>query len=403
MSLKIHFYIRPNKVKKNGEAPIYLRLTGNIRKEHSIGYSILSTKWDKTAYKSKGKKPSDFQLNHHIQSMIGTIRRIETNLMNEGEQITVNRVLEIFLGKGVSGYSLIDTYQEVIAQFEQTVGLPDGMAKKTLVRYRTVLKHLKSFLAFRYGKKDIGLSELKFDHIKEFDHFLQTQKYIQNNTRVKHISYFRHIIREAIAKERLEHDPFAQWKGKYIRPERVKLTEEEIKIIRNKELHSNRLGEVRDVFIFCCYTGLAYIDAYNLREEHLIEQDGKFYIQTYRQKTKSKCWIPLLSAALDILDRYEESVSRKIEGRLLPVKSNQKMNSYLKEIAAICGIEKKLTFHIARHTFATTITLANDVPIETVSEMLGHTNISTTQHYAKMIQKKVDRDMDKLSSILDDK
>ena len=186
--------------------------------------------------------------------------------------------------------------------------------------------------------------------------------------------------------------------GQTIQQERTRLTQEELDSIIGKELHSGRLNQVRDIFVFCCYTGLAYVDVYNLTENHLIEEGGRVYLQTSRQKTNSPVYVPLLQPALDILAKYENYPGRKIEGRLLPVKSNQKMNSYLKEIAGLCGIEKTVTFHVARHTFATTILLANDVPIETVKELLGHKDIQTTQHYAKMIQKKVDRDMDNLAS-----
>ena len=372
MALKVHFYIRPQKTKKNGEAPIYLRLTGNKRKEYSIGYGINPKKWDASAYKSKGKRPEDYQLNAHIQSIIGAIRRIETQLINEGEVITVQKILNVYLGKGLEDDSLLENYQEIVERLEKTIGLPDGLSKATVGRYKTVLKHFQAFLQYRYGVNDIGIQQLKYEHLKEFDFFLQTEKRIQNNARMKHIANFRRVIRELIEKGKLSNDPFKSWRGRMVHQERTRLSAEELQLLQEKELHTQRLGQVRDVFVFCCYTGLAYIDAYNLTEENLIITEGRTYISTFRQKTQSKCRVPLLKPAKEILEKYEDSLPRKIEGRLLPVKSNQKMNSYLKEIAALCGIEKKLTFHVARHTFATTITLANDVPIETVSEMLGH-------------------------------
>lgn len=397
--MKIHFYIRPHKAKANGEAPIYLRLTGNTRKEHSIGYSIDPMKWDKAGYRSKGRKPTDHQLNQHIQSIIGRLRQIETSFITQGKAVQVETILNTFLGKGTlqADQSLLTTYQSILEKKEATIGTPDGLTKTTVGRYKTVLKHLKEFLVYRYGVNDLHLAEFTYEHVSEFEHYLQTVKGIKNNTRFKHLSFFRQIIREAINHGKLAHDPFAQWKGKFINHERVRLTQAELDILQTKDLHTKRLDEVRDVFVFACYTGLAYIDVHNLTEEHLIEDKGKYYIHTYRQKTKSKCWIPLLPPAVALLDKYADSLSRRIEGRLLPSKSNQRLNSYIKEVSVLCGIEKHLTFHVARHTFATTVTLAQDVPLETVSEMLGHSNLKTTQHYAKMIQSKVDRDMEKLA------
>ena len=308
MALKIHFYIRPNKARKNGEAPIYLRLTGKVRKEHSIGYTIAPTRWDASAYKSKGKRPEDFQLNNHIQSMIGAIRRIETHLVNEGEVVTVKKVLDTYLGKGLGGHRFIEEYQNLLHKLEKTVGLPDGLSKATVGRYQTVLRHYTDFLRFRYGVDDIEVHKLKYEHLKEFDLFLQTVKHIQNNTRMKYIAMLRRVIRELLENGILDHDPFKGWKGRIVHQERTRLTDEELNVLRQKELHSQRLEQVRDVFVFCCFTGLAYIDAYNLTEENFIIKDGKSYIHTFRQKTKSKCWIPVLHPA--------EEISREISKRL---------------------------------------------------------------------------------------
>ena len=402
MALKIHFYIRPQKAKKNGEAPIYLRLTGDERKEYSIGYSLLPSKWDKSAYRSRGKKPADYQLNHHIESMIGAIKRIETNLINDGKPVSVKTVLNTYLNKGDEGTpSLIGIFKENLERRAQTIGLPDGITKRTLTRYKTVLKHVEEFIPYVYGRYDLNLSEMTYSHVQDFEHYLQTVKGIQNNARVKYLRMLKGIVKEAIKSGKMDHDPFLQWKGRRIQQERIRLTSEELKMIEAKELHFKRLDQVRDIFVFSCYTGLAYVDAFNLKEEHLVAEKGRFYLQTNRQKTNSPVYVPLLQPALDILKKYEDYPGQKISGKLLPVKSNQKMNSYLKEIAGLCGIEKTLTFHVARHTFATTVLLANDVPIETVKELLGHKDIATTQHYAKMVQKKVDRDMDSLASKLE--
>ena len=179
--------------------------------------------------------------------------------------------------------------------------------------------------------------------------------------------------------------------------ERTALTEHELGILQNKSFSIERLKLVKDIFIFSCYTGLAYVDVQKLKRSEInIGVDGEKWIFTKRQKTDSSSRIPLLPAALEILENYQEHPQCKFQDKVLPVLSNQKMNSYLKEIADVCGIQKNLTYHIARHTFATTVTLSNGVPIETVSKMLGHRNLKTTQHYAKILDKKISEDMKNL-------
>ena len=208
------------------------------------------------------------------------------------------------------------------------------------------------------------------------------------------IKNFNKIIKICLANDWIDKNPFANYKSKVKEVERVFLTEKEIQSIIEKDLKSERLSLVRDIFLFSCFTGLAYIDVKNLTKEHIsIGIDGEKWIFTHRQKTESASKIPILPVTQMIIDKYENHDQCMIQGRLLPILSNQKMNAYLKEIAAICKINKELTFHIARHTFATTVTLTNGVPIESVSKMLGHKNLRTTQHYAKVLDRKVSEDM----------
>ncbi|MEL7534734.1 MAG: phage integrase SAM-like domain and Arm DNA-binding domain-containing protein, partial [Bacteroidota bacterium] len=228
MSLTIHFYIRPQKAKKNGEAPIYLRLTADKRKELSLGYSIAPEKWDSQRYCSKGRKPADSQLNNHIQSVIGSLRRIETNLMNAGERLTVDKVLRLYTGKETKGTRLLDFFDEVLEKLRATVGLPDGLAKGTLGKYVTTRKHLAAFISYHSGQPDMALRELELEHLKSFDFYLQTEKGIENNTRLKYITILRRIIREALEARVIERDPFIGWKGKRVQKERVRLTDVEL-------------------------------------------------------------------------------------------------------------------------------------------------------------------------------
>jgi len=215
-----------------------------------------------------------------------------------------------------------------------------------------------------------------------------------NNTAVKYIKNFNKIIKICLANDWLDKNPFNNYKSKIKEVERDFLSEEELQAILNKDFKTDRLSLVRDIFIFSCFTGLAYIDVKNLTKSHIsIGIDGEKWIYTHRQKTESASKIPIIPITQMIIDKYENHPQSNNQDVLLPILSNQKMNAYLKEIAAICEIEKELTFHIARHTFATTVTLTNGVPIESVSKMLGHKNIKTTQHYAKILDKKVSEDM----------
>jgi site-specific recombinase XerD len=250
------------------------------------------------------------------------------------------------------------------------------------------------FLQWKYQITDINIRELNFEFINDFEFYLKSQKKIDVNTNAKYIKNVKKIVNECVAKNWLDKDPFMGYKIKTKHTEREFLNEFELKDIEEKEFVIERLNHVRDIFLFSCYTGLAYIDIFNLTKENIsIGIDGEKWIFTHRQKTETASRIPLLSSALVILDKYAKHPKAINENKLLPVPSNQKVNAYLKEIGDCCGIKKELTFHIARHTFATTITLNNGVSLESVSKMLGHKKFQTTQIYAKILDKKVSDDM----------
>ncbi len=218
---------------------------------------------------------------------------------------------------------------------------------------------------------------------------------------VKYVSLFRKTIRMAIKNGWLDKDPFANYEGRLRVVDREYLSKDELEILMHKPISHERIETVRDIFVFACYTGLAYVDVAKLKEEHLVRDvEGNYWIRINRTKTDTASMIPILPQAWEIIQKYANSPDRKIKEVLLPVRSNQKTNAYLKEVADICGITKTLTFHMARHTFATTVTLSNGVPIESVSAMLGHRNIKTTQHYAKIVQSKVGEDMKALKEKL---
>ncbi len=267
-------------------------------------------------------------------------------------------------------------------------------APGTLERYETSLKHTKDFLQWKYRVSDIDIEKIDHAFITEYEFYLCTERKCANNTAVKYIKNFHKIINICLANGWLTKDPFANYKAKVKEVIREFLTEQEIQSLMEKEFVSERLELVRDIFVFSCFTGLAYIDVKQLSKDNIVLGiDGDKWINKNRQKTDTNSKIPLLPTAQYILDKYANHPVCVNEDKLLPIFSNQKMNAYLKEIATVCGINKELTFHIARHTFATTVTLSNGVPIETVSKMLGHTNLKTTQHYAKILDKKISEDM----------
>jgi len=227
---------------------------------------------------------------------------------------------------------------------------------------------------------------------------------MENNTVMKHIERLRKMIKMAIRYEWMEKDPFISFQQKFHRVERGFLFEEELKRIEEKEFSIPRLQYVKDLFVFGCYTGLAYIDVIQLSPENIqIGIDKQYWLFTNRVKTDNPVRIPILPVAMDIINKYKNDLKAIVQNRLFPNISNQKLNSYLKEIADLCQISKNLTFHLARHTFATTVTLTNGVPIESVSKMLGHSKISTTQIYAKVVEKKLGEDMKKLKERLNEK
>lgn len=270
----------------------------------------------------------------------------------------------------------------------------------TLKHYFVTQRYLVKFLEKRFRKKDLLLREINYRFVLDFETFLRAhepadhQKRMNNNGVMKHLIRLRKMTSLAIRLDWMANDPFKNFKFRHQKVEKEFLTKAELDKIQNKKFDIERLEIVKDVFVFCCYTGLAYVDVLNLTRDNIVEGlDGEDWIKTVRQKTNIPVNTPILPTAQKIMARYVNHQRLGFSEKIFPVFSNQKVNSYLKEIAELCGIRKSLSFHIARHTFATTVTLSNGVPIETVSKMLGHTKIATTQIYARVLEKKVSDDM----------
>lgn len=273
----------------------------------------------------------------------------------------------------------------------------NGFEANTLKGYLTSEKHLINFLQKQYTQDDIQINALNYAFINNFEHYLRADCKCSDVSAAKYIKHLKKIVNHCMANGWLKYAPFIGYKSTAKAKDRTYLTHQEVDKIMVKEFAIGRLQQVRDIFIFCCFTGLSYADVKKLkRTEIAVGIDGEKWIFTQRQKTDTSSHIPILPNAFDILNRYKDNPECENRGLALPVLSNQKMNAYLKEIADVCGIDKYLTFHLARHTFATTVTLSNGVPIETVSKILGHSTLKTTQHYAKVLDVKISQDIGKL-------
>ncbi len=270
----------------------------------------------------------------------------------------------------------------------------------TYERYQTALKHLKDFVTWKYNRNDFFLHEIDHEFITEYDFYLRSVRKCNNNTAVKYIKNFGKIIKYSIANAWIDKNPFLNFKMKLNKVDRGYLTKDELTVIVEKHFSINRLEQVKDVFLFQCFTGLAYCDVSKLTRECIAYDDKKIlWLKTKRTKTDTAVNVPLLPGAIQIIEKYSNNHS----GKLLPVPSNQKLNAYLKEIGELCGINKRLSCHLARHTFATTVTLANGISLESVSKMLGHTNLTTTKIYARMLDSRVLDEMQLLHKKLNNK
>ncbi len=400
-SVSILFYIKRAKANNMGVCPIYVRVTINSKRfEFSTNKFIHPDKWTSEGNKAKGTTEEAKTINKHLDYFKNQIIEAEKKLLKTDQIINSENVKNELFGKSNYQRTLLPIFLDHNNKIKELIGAE--YAPGTYERYQTSFKHTKEFLLWKYNLSDIEITKIDHAFIADYEFYLRSVRKCANNTAVKYIKNFSKIIKICIANDWLDKNPFVNYKSKVKEVERVYLSEEELQTIIEKEFVSERLTLVRDIFVFSCYTGLAYIDVKNLTKSHIsIGIDGAKWIFTHRQKTESASKIPILPYTQMIIDKYEDHPQSSNSNRLLPILSNQKMNAYLKEISDVCGINKELTFHIARHTFATTITLTNGVPIESVSKMLGHKNLRTTQHYAKVLDRKVSDDMEQLKRILE--
>lgn len=396
-TFNVQFFRKKNAEKKDGTAPVIARVTVNGQRVHfSTKQSIGAEQWSVEQNKAKGRTAKDRAFNSILDEIKTTLHTTYHELNRKEAVVTAEKVKNAFLGIGQEKLFLIELFDDCNKILNKQIGI--NKSKATYQKAEICKKHLTNYIQAEYNLSDIDLREVNHSFIVGFETYLLTVNKCNHNTAAKFIQKFRSIVLVAINNGQLQRDPFANYKIRLKKVDRGYLTKEELQRIIKKEIKNERLERIRDIFVFSCYTGLAYIDIKNLTTDHITQGfDDKLWIKTKRQKTNVATIVPILDVALNIINKYKGLPNNV----LLPLPSNQKTNAYLKEIATICDINKNLTFHLARHTFATTITLSNGVPIESVSKMLGHTNIKTTQIYARITNEKISSDMQNLAEKLE--
>ncbi|MBL7869836.1 MAG: site-specific integrase [Flavobacterium lindanitolerans] len=389
------FYLKTQKTTTQGSAPICARVTVNgKRTEISVKRSVKATEWDERKGMAKGGRKEIVELNMFLNQFKAKIINTYQQMVLSDTAIDGPAIRDKVLGTDHSAPTLISLMEY---HNEQQM---HKLAPGTMKNYHTTQRYVKKFLMAKLYRNDVLLSQLTYKFILDFERFLfnyvpkDHQKPLNNNGIMKHIERLRKMINMAVKLDWLSKDPFSSFKKHFDKVERKSLNSQELMALSNKEFTIERLRHVRDMFMFSCYTGLSYIELVELTPNKIITGiDGGLWISTSRAKTDTGVRVPLLPQATDLIEKYRDDPRALNNGTVFPVISNQRMNGYLKEIADLCGITKTLTYHIARHTFATTVTLSNGVPIESVSKMLGHTSIRTTQIYAKVVEHKLSEDM----------
>jgi site-specific recombinase XerD len=396
------FRLRTDKQTREGLYAIYLRITIDGRRfEPASQRFIAKSDWMKKVNIVNPEAIHGKEINEHLQILKHKAYRYQREIMMEGQALTIENFRKKWLGIGERQRMVLEVFAEHNSKVEMLVG--KDFADGTLERYVTSLEHTRRFILWKYKLKDFPILQLDYGFITDYEFWLKGVRNCSHNTTMKYLANFKKIVLICVKNQWLPRDPFLGYKMTKREVIRDFLNEEELKKIASKKFYTERLERVRDLFLFSCHTGLAYADVLKLKQNDIKSGiDKRQWIFTLRQKTDTLSRIPLLPFALKLIEKY--SKHRDVIGteKLFPVMTNQKMNGYLKEIADLCEIKKDLTFHVARHTFATTITLNNGVPMETVSKMLGHTNLKTTQHYAKLLDTKISQDMGKLKKKLVD-
>lgn len=391
------FFTRKSRSVPN-QLSIYVRITvDGQRAEISLKRNIPSKEWDSSRNRGRGGSQRIRVLNAYLDSVYSNLLDCHKELLEENRVVSSNAIKSRYLGEDDNSKTL----RELIKYHNENMSIV--LKKGTMKNYYTTEKYLYRFLSKKRKVNDVRLKQLNYAFVTDFEHFLRNYRdskkrlLLGNNGVMKHLERFKKMLNLAVKLEWMDKNPFNQFQLKYNKYDRQFLDEEELEQLETTEMGNERLERIRDCFVFSCYTGLSYVDVKELNRDNIVKGiDGNHWISTKREKTDKPVKVPLLPKAREILEKYMQCPEMENKESLLPISSNQKTNAYLKEIADSCDIDKNLTFHVARHTFATTVMLSNGVPIETVSKLLGHSKLSTTQIYARVVESKISEDIGNL-------
>jgi site-specific recombinase XerD len=394
-SFGLLFYLKKSGSRSTCEFPVYLRITVDGKVSELCTKRVCQIEnWNSSSGRMSGKSEAAKELNAYLDVLKQKVFNAKRKLLETETIISCKAIKDMILGKEPSKKinHLIEIFKDHNNKIKTLVGTE--YAPLTYQRYVTALSHTANFLSWKFGVNDIDIKKLDYEFITSFEFWLKSERKCRHNSTMKYLTNFKKIVNHCVKCGWLLRDPFIGYSFAKKEVQRVALTSNELDLLVNKRFEVERLNIVKDIFMFSCYTGLAYVDVKKLGYKDInVGLGGENWIYILRQKTNTSSKIPILPPAQVILDRYKNLFKLGANDKVLPVITNQKMNAYLKEIADLCGIKTNLTFHIARHTFATTVTLGNGVPIETVSKMLGHKDLRTTQHYAKILDNKIWDDM----------
>ncbi|MBL7738454.1 MAG: site-specific integrase [Chitinophagaceae bacterium] len=397
-NLNILFWLYKSKLNKKGEAPLYLRITyQKERKNISTGYNISPEKWDKTKSLMKGIKEEAKQVNAYIFQTKAKLMEVFNDMLKERD-INLDILVNRFFGRDTNNMTLLELVRYHNKDFQLRIGIDYTFS--TFEKYDILRRKLEAFIPHRYDKKDVRLKDLSHKFMSDFDFYLKDHDKNEHNTSTKYLKNLKKTLNMGVLNGWIDENPFDNYKAVYKDVDRIYLTQTELTAIEKKEFKLKRLQLVRDLFLFQCYTGLAYSDMARLTMGHISPGiDGNKWIIMRRKKTDVRAAIPLLPKAEKLIKKYENG-NRDNQRPLFPFYCIQKFNSYLHEIADTCGINKNLTSHVGRRTFATTIALGNGISLETISRVLGHTTTKITSQYAMVTDLKISEDMKLLRTIV---
>lgn len=397
-TFSVLFFIKRKKLLKNGDAPVYMRITIDGRfLETSLKRGVNPKVWNEKKQRSTGRDRLSIELNDYLDTTLTRIYRIHQQLIDECKPVNPQTVMNAYQGRTEQPKMLREVFRQENAKYRQLLEIGD-VVLGTVLRYERTERYLGEYMRKNYNVEDMPFRAIDNEFVRNFHIFLKVDKKAEQNTANKYCKNLKKIVRLALDNNWMDVNPFQGIKFSAKATNREFLSEKELTTLMKKDFEVERLNVVRDIFVFCSLTGLAFSDVAALKPEHItVDDEGNYWIHKARQKTKNMCSIPYLESARAIADKYREHPTCIAKGVVLPVLSNQRMNSYLTEIADCCGIKKSLTTHIARHSFAC-LALANGVSMEIIARMLGHSDIKTTKIYAKVVDKSIAEQMGGLAA-----